>query len=416
MRRSAITIALLATSVAGRASAERTAVIVSRVTGTVEATRPGAGLALEIEIPVPAADRVEGEALRTLVEDRVSRTPRPPTAEQMREMEVLARQARSAYFNSRFAEAMEKLQRAGDILRGWVDVDSEGPDAGRARQLFVEMRMLLGIALFRVQHNEPRSRAMLSDVVRALPNWEPTDLQYPPDMIALVRALKTEMVERDGGTIEVELGRSGCEVYIDGNLGGIAALAGPEAATKVVLRLVPPGDHVVYARCGSGRQRRHAIALGARESARMAIDPALDAALLTEPGAQPALEFENAEAQHRDEVRMAQAIGRRIGVPRVAIVHPDGSVIQVGALIDRPQPPVVEGDRLPLWPAIAGSALGLGTTGIGIYLVATDGTCATAIGTSGLCTNFRNNEPAAAIITMTGIAVAVATVVYYLSR
>ncbi len=400
--RSGVVVALLA--LARAAVAQPIAVLPSRVPGE-RVTSPDIA---PNTAPDMQGDRYEGESLRALIETRLSEPAPTPSPRELAETEDLVRRGSAAFFGSRFDEATRMLLDAAETLRGWLDAAGDGVDLDRIRGLFIRARVLASNTFWALG-NVARGRALLGEIALLAPDWEPSDAEYAPTVNERLHQVRDEMLAHGAATIEVDLTVRGCEIQLDTRVVLTTPLVGPMPSPVRIDSLLP-GTHWVHVRCGSGtrRYRRHVLNLAARQTARVSIDPDLDAVLVTRPA--PALEFESAGARTAHQVRLARLLGRSLELGRVMLIQPDGLVLRVDV-----QPDVGLADpglRGPTWPTWLAGGFGLAGTGLGVVLFAVSGFCERT-GPMGECSASTNYYAPGAVALGVGLAALIGAAIYH---
>ncbi|MEK7283068.1 MAG: hypothetical protein AAB249_04605, partial [Acidobacteriota bacterium] len=303
------------------AVAQPIAVLPSRVPGErVTAAPPDVA-------PDVQGDRYEGESLRALIETRLSEPAPTPSPREIAETEDLVRRGSAAFFGSRFDEATRMLLEAAETLRAWLDAAGDGVDLDRIRGLFIRTRVLASNTFWALG-NVARGRALLGEIALLAPDWIPSEVEYAPTVNDRLHEVRNEMLAHGAAAIEVEISQHSCEIRLDSRVVLTTPLVGPMPSPVRIDSLLP-GTHWVHVRCGSGtrRYRRHVVNLAAGQTARVSIDPDLDAVLVTRPA--PALEFESAGARTAHQVRLARTLGLSLNLWRVVLIPPAGHVVRV---------------------------------------------------------------------------------------
>ncbi len=176
-------------------------------------------------------------------------------AEQTEETAKLVREADEAYQNGNFKLAIEKYQKAMQLI-------GEKKELAKTKQELFQTMTSLALTYFTIQENA-KARQQLADLIQAAPNHELDPEFYPPKFLEIFRGVQAEFL----GSLSVTSTPPGASVSLDGVPLGAAPLSVPKVlkgshALKAQLPGHEPVEKSIVVQAGA--ESREALLLEAK--------------------------------------------------------------------------------------------------------------------------------------------------------
>lgn len=264
---------------------------------------------LRDQLRAHGSDVMTPDALRTAVEERLSREPVPVGSDEVSELADAVRELEALVATRQRETALRQAEHVRTLSEGTVDALAERRELARTL-----MSGCLADAWLHLQMDEgDAARDRLHACREMHPDVEVDTRTTPPRVSHLLQEIDAELASRPRHTVRLDTAVAGCDVLLNGRHFGTTPQPLPD---------VPIGRYQVELACpGLAHRRVHTLVV-ADEDRSIVLDPSFDDALRSDTEVR--LVYPTVAAERAGHVAYVQQLAVAVSAAEAVVVTPDG--------------------------------------------------------------------------------------------